>query len=155
MNISYKGIEFIKGWEDFKSKAYKDIAGVWTIGYGTTSILGIKIKRGDTITEIDAMVELMIECNGLARRINSFVNHQLKEHEFDALCSLSYNIGAQGFKTSTLLKQINARAPISVDYFTRWNKITVDGKLVPSAGLLRRRLTEYQLFKFANYAGNR
>ena len=34
MKISKNGIEFIKQWEGFRTKPYKDITGLLTIGYG-------------------------------------------------------------------------------------------------------------------------
>ena len=46
MKTSPKGIAFIKQFEGFRGKAYRDVAGVWTIGWGFTS----GVKEGDTIT---------------------------------------------------------------------------------------------------------
>lgn len=36
MKISYRGLDLIKSFEGFRSKPYRDIAGVPTIGYGNT-----------------------------------------------------------------------------------------------------------------------
>ena len=41
-------IEKLKEFEGLRTEAYRDAAGVWTIGYGHT---GRDVKRGDRITE--------------------------------------------------------------------------------------------------------
>ena len=54
--------ELIKNFEGLRLTAYQDVAGIWTIGYG--SILyknGMPVKSGDTITESDAFVLLQWE----------------------------------------------------------------------------------------------
>ena len=49
--MTNKGLELIKQFEGFESKAYKCSAGVWTIGYGATYYMnGTPVKEGDTIT---------------------------------------------------------------------------------------------------------
>ena len=63
------------------------------------------------------------------------------QHEFDAYVSLTYNIGASAFCSSTLTKQLNAG-----DYagacreILRWDKF----KGQPLPGLTKRRQSEYQ-----------
>lgn len=152
MIITDLGIEFIKDWERFRPKAYKDQAGIWTIGYGTIRYLdGIKVKPSDIITLESATRYLEIECVGICKKLTDWINFELESYEFDSLVSMSYNIGTQGFKTSTLLRELNKDRKIKEDYFTRWNKVTIDGKLVPSRGLTRRRRTEYRLFCTGNY----
>jgi lysozyme len=145
-------VSFIKQWEEFRAIAYQDQAGVWTIGYGTTIYKnGTPVKEGDGITEENACLELLHECDGIARKITAFVNRDLHQHEFDALVSFAYNIGTQGFKHSTLLRELNYGRPIHEDYFIMWHKVTIDGKLRPSKGLMRRRLAESRLFKTGEY----
>lgn len=46
MKISDRGIDFIKGFEELRLKAYDDGVGVWTIGWGHTK----GVKKGDVIT---------------------------------------------------------------------------------------------------------
>lgn len=67
----------------------------------------------------------------------------LTQNEFDALVSLTFNIGCRAFSGSTLLKLLN-----SSDYdgaaqqILRWDKQA--GK--PLAGLTRRRKAEKEMF---------
>lgn len=147
MHISSAGLEFIKKREDLKLKAYRDKGGVWTIGYGTTRTpTGRAIRKGDKIQEYEADAYLLLECDGIAGRLSNLVKPPLTQNQTDALISLCYNIGVQGFKTSTLYKEINAGREVVEDYFTRWNKVMVDGKLEPVDGLTNRRRMEYKLF---------
>lgn len=153
--ISHKGILFIQSWESLFLKAYKDQAGIWTIGYGTIKYPnGNRVKEGDVITKNSATDYMLIELSGICNKLSDWITPKLEVHEFDALVSMSYNIGTQGFRTSTLLRKLNLGAPILENYFTRWNKITKDGKLIPSAGLTRRRKSEFKLFTEADYTGN-
>ena len=44
-------VDLIKKYEGLKLTAYQDSVGVWTIGYGTTSINGVPVYPGQTITK--------------------------------------------------------------------------------------------------------
>jgi lysozyme len=76
--------------------------------------------------------------------VYSTTRDDLKQHEFNALVSLAYNIGTGGFKTSTVLKRVNAN--VSGDLlnkaFLMWNK--AGGKAL--AGLTKRRQLEYDVY---------
>lgn len=153
--ISNFGLDFIISWEKFRSKAYLDQAKIWTIGFGIIRYTnGKKVKKGDIMSLPIANIYLQAECDGIAEKLNAFLNKNLAQHKFDALVSIAYNIGTQGLKTSTLLREINKDNIIIENHFTRWNKVTIDGKLVVSKGLIRRRKSEFQLFKEADYTGN-
>jgi lysozyme len=77
------------------------------------------------------------------RAVNGAVKVPLTQNQFDALVSLSYNIGVGAFKKSTLLKKLN-----SGDYKGAANQFDVwvnaGGKRL--AGLVRRRAIEKKLF---------
>src|SRR6202035_3888215 len=61
-------------------------------------------------------------------------------HQFDALVSLCFNIGAGGFHSSTVLRQHRAgNYAAAADAFLMWDKDHHDGVLVANPGLLRRR----------------
>ena len=43
--------DLIKKFEGYKDKAYQDVKGIWTIGFGLTQYPnGLKVQPGDTIT---------------------------------------------------------------------------------------------------------
>lgn len=155
MIVSNLGIDYIKGWEKFRNKAYLDQAKIWTIGYGTIRYFdGSPIGSGDVISISRATSYLIAECEGIVMKLNIMLKHEWGQNEFDAMVSLAYNIGTQGFRSSTLLRRLNTDDEIFENYFTRWNKVTIDGKLVPSRGLTRRRKCEWKLFSEGDYTGN-
>ncbi|BFG81845.1 hypothetical protein [Pseudomonas phage PP21] len=137
-------IDAIKEHEGLRLVAYLDSVGVWTIGYGDT---GPDVVKGLTITKEEAEERLrkrLVEFEGY---INTYVKVPIKQHQFDALVSLVYNIGPANFKTSTLLKKLNAGDYIgAADQFLVWNKGRVDGKLVVIKGLANRRAKERNQF---------
>ena len=64
----------------------------------------------------------------------------LKQQQFDALVSFTYNVGTGAFSTSTLLAKVrvNPNDPTIRDEFMRW--VYVNG--VVSQGLVNRRQAE-------------
>lgn len=101
LSISQNGMDLIKRWEGKdKLKAYQDKAGVWTIGYGTTSadksITGTEIYEGLTITKETAEEWFRLSLNKkYAPRVNKYNNiYSWTQNEFDALCSFAYNVGS-------------------------------------------------------------
>ena len=47
MKISDEGLQLIKRFEGLRTTAYRDAVGVWTIGYGHTSMAGEpEVKSG-------------------------------------------------------------------------------------------------------------
>jgi lysozyme len=75
------------------------------------------------------------------------VKAALTQGQLDSLTDFVYNVGIGGFRSSTILKTLNAQQPVTEDMFTRWNKITLpDGSHKVLDGLTARRRREYQLF---------
>lgn len=150
MNLSQKGVDLIKEFEGFELEAYKDGAGIWTIGYGTIQYEdGSPIKKGDAITKARAEQLMVKDLNKFVEVVNALVRPQvLGQNKFDALVSLCYNIGASGFGKSTALKLVLADPsdPHIADAFKMWAKITVNGILVNSPGLLNRRTKEAEYY---------
>jgi lysozyme len=146
MNTSSKGIALIQAFEGFRATAYKDIAGIWTIGYGTIVINGRPVKAGEICTTEQAIGYLYSDLRAFEAAIQREVKIPLLQHQFDALACFAYNVGVGALKASTLLKNINARLPIEERRFTDWNKAKINGVLTASPGLTRRRKSEYYLF---------
>lgn len=148
MKISKKGLESIKTHEGFRNHPYYCQSGVPTIGYGNTYYAdGRKVKiTDDPITQKDALELLLKVVSGFERAVNRLVKVQLSQSQFDALTSFIYNVGIGAFASSTLLKVINLdpyNYPEIERQFLRWNKS--NGK--PSKGLLKRRKSEFYLYK--------
>lgn len=139
MNTSQKGIDLIKQYEGFKSSAYRDVVGVWTIGYGFTA----GVKEGDKITRAQAESRLQAELTKYEDAVEKACTAPLNQHQFDALVSFAWNVGVSGMAKSSVVKAHNrgdnnaaARA------FGLWNK--AGGKVWP--GLTRRRAAEAALY---------
>ena len=146
MKTSNTGINLICGFEGLRLKAYDDGVGVWTIGYGTTVINGVKVKKGDTCTIEQAKSYMAQDLKKFESAVNTAVKVPLNQNQFDALVSLTYNIGIGAFKDSTLLKKLNAKDfKGAAAQFDRWNK--GGGKVMQ--GLVNRRAKERNLFEKA------
>jgi len=145
MLIPKKAVEMIADFEGFRSHAYLCPAGVWTIGYGTTSAsgVGIDVRPGLTISESLARVYLRHALEKFGQKIRPKIGVLLCENEWAAILSLAYNIGPTAFARSTLLKRLNAGDRLgAADAFRMWNK--AGGKVLK--GLKRRREAERELF---------
>jgi lysozyme len=146
MNISQIGERLIGTLEDFREESYLDQSGTWTIGYGTTRINGAPVTMGMKINEPVGRALLDGRLQNTIETINDSVHVVLTQNQFDALCSLAYNIGEHNFLESSLLRAINRNEKIYRDLFVRWKYVTIDGQKVVSNGLLKRRNIEYDLF---------
>jgi lysozyme len=142
MKISEEGKDLIKLFEGVRLKAYKCSAGVPTIGFGNTYYPnGDKVKMGDTITleqARDLFDDLIVRYE---RIVNSKLKVDVKQNEFDALVSHTYNTGG----STTLFKLVNMEA--NKDKIKDWfltKYITANGKVLQ--GLKNRRLKEWELF---------
>jgi GH24 family phage-related lysozyme (muramidase) len=145
MNIGNKGLRLIKEFEGCKLTAYICPAGIWTIGIGSTRYSdGSAVKRGQTLANEEAALLLLSKTLASYEHAVNAIKVDLTQNEFDALVSLTYNIGARNLANSTLVKMLKAgdsKAEIAKQ-FLRWDK--AGGK--PLAGLTRRRNAEAELF---------
>lgn len=144
MRTSQQGIDLICGFEGYRSLAYDDGVGVWTIGYGTTRYpSGKKVAKGDVITPAQAREYMAHDLASFEAAVNQLVKVPLKQNQFDALVSLTYNIGINAFKNSTLLSKLNSGDfSGAAAQFLLWNK--AGGKVMQ--GLVRRREGERRVF---------
>ncbi|MEM9993394.1 MAG: lysozyme [Acinetobacter pittii] len=138
------GVDLISDFEGTRTTSYDDGVGVWTIGTGTTVYPnGVKVKKGDTCTLEQAKSYIKHDLAKFEKTVNESVTVPLTQNQFDALVSLTYNIGSGAFKGSTLLKLLNkADYQGAADQFLVWKK--AGGKVLP--GLVRRRAAERALF---------
>jgi len=95
MQTSQKGLALIKEEEGFSSKAYPDVAGFKTIGWGhkvgptdNFPVYGITEAQAETVLHEDlSHVEWFI--NHYLSEINATVN----QDQFDALVDFAFNLG--------------------------------------------------------------
>ena len=133
-------IEKLKEFEGLRLEAYRDAAGVLTIGYGHT---GSDIREGDRISEYWAS-ELLRNDLGATEAAVRRLHVARTQGQFDALVSFAFNLGIDRLQGSTLLKVI--RKGGSHDQiqreFKRW--VYAGGKKLH--GLERRRAWEAKRF---------
>lgn len=129
----------LRAFEGFRSDAYRDSAGVWTIGYGAT----LGVRPGMTTTRREAEERLLRDLEAHAVPALAYVKVPLSEHEKAALASFAYNVGVGAFARSTLLRKLNAdNRQGAADEFLRWDK--AGGRVL--RGLTRRRKAERRMF---------
>jgi lysozyme len=144
MKTSDAGIELIKGFEGLRLTAYRDAAGVATIGYGHA---GQDVQESDTITEAEADRLLRLDLLAAELAVQKLVKAPLNQHQFDALVSFVFNLGAENLKSSTLLRLLNdGLYAHAAQQFNLW----VHAKGQRLTGLVRRRAAERALFESAD-----
>lgn len=156
--VGPKAIALMHHFESCKLKAYRDMVGVWTIGWGDT---GPHVRSGLVWTQ--AQADAAFE-NRLANEFAAGVDAALGSSpttpaEFGAMVALAYNIGLgpriwlpgrkRGFRQSSVLKFHKAGDHASAAAaFLAWNR--AGGQVV--AGLTRRRSAEAALYR-SDFAG--
>ncbi len=144
MKLTKEGLTLIKQFEGFRTHAYRDAVGVWTIGYGHTSMAGMpEVKPGMTITEVEGDNILARDVDVFARGVQQLVKIKISDAQFSALVSFAYNVGLGNFRKSSVLSAVNrSDFQAVVRRLQLWNK--AGGRILP--GLVRRRAAEAALF---------
>ena len=137
--------DLVEHFEGVKLNAYLDSASIATIGIGTTVYpSGLPVKMGDKCT-VDQAYEYLK--HHVAKNVK--IEGEFRQHEYDAILSLVYNIGQWAFNKSTLKKIIDAKRTDEnsiYNAFLMWNKASVKGVKIEIDGLTRRRKSEAFLF---------
>lgn len=139
--IPHIALDFLKRAEACKLHAYQDSVGVWTIGIGHT---GSEVHRGLVIDQAQADAYLFSDATIAARRLAARVDEErllaLSDHQYAALLSFVFNLGADDW---TIWKVINAgkleQVPAQLMRF-----VNADGHRLP--GLVNRRTAEVALW---------
>lgn len=151
MQLDVPGHNLIKGFEGMRLNAYRDSAGVWTIGYGSTFYVGgAHVKQGDTLaSEAQASALFVNTLAHYEQAVNRCVKVPLTQAQFNSLVSFTYNEGVGALENSHLLIKLNQKDyQGAADEFLKWDKITQPetGDKVVSTDLLERRKIERKPF---------
>ena len=142
---------FIKEVEGFKLKAYKDTAGVWTIGTGATYYEdNTPVKMGDLITVEKAERLFNLHLKHAESWVSVLVKKPLNQNQFDALVSFLFNFGAVKFKSYTLRTVINDDPNNFETVGKWWNKYVFSGGKKTN-GLVTRRAREFNIYRYGKY----
>lgn len=81
-----------------------------------------------------------------AGEVNAALKISVTQNQFDALSSLAFNAGPTSVAPGNeMMRAVNA-GDVTLENFTAYRFIHVNGKAVVSQGLLNRRKAEYQMF---------
>ena len=154
-----KTAEFIAKEEGFRERAYHDVAGYPTIGFGRklSDDKWADLSQFPPTTPEAEADHLEILIGGFRATVRSEVDNLLCEDRETALVSLAYNIGGGAFGSSLLVELLN-REPrghsgehvkwslrVALEWLD-WCKATIDGRKQVVTGLLNRRRREVALF---------
>jgi lysozyme len=147
MNISDVGISIIKQFEGVRNRPYRDCIGLWTCGVGHLIGDGKSLPESWNKTFTEEEINSILKQDlkrfeiGIHRLLPKVI---LKQCEYDALCSFTFNLGLGTLQRSTL-----RQALLRGDKKTAGEKILkycyAGGKVIK--GLQKRRIAEYNLFK--------
>lgn len=141
MRLSSAGLALLRQFEGFRSSAYRDSAGLLTIGYGH------RVRAGEilpnVINQARARQLLADDVATAEQAVARNVEVPLTQNQFDALVDFVYNLGEGRLAGSTLLRELNQRNyGRAAEQILKWDHC---GSAV-SAGLHSRREAEFALW---------
>ena len=146
MKTSPKGVAFIAAREGVVTRAYRDVAGVWTIGVGHTAAAGKpKPSAGMTIAREEAFAILASDLSRYERRVGAALPGA-SQTVFDGAVSFDFNTGAI-HRASWVKALRDGDTPLARQRLMLWTK--AGGRTI--AGLVRRRSDEARLIFDGDY----
>ena len=160
MEMTQAGLNKLTKLEADKLVAYRDSAGVWTIGRGWTGkVRGQHISAGMRITQAESDELFRVGLKPYVAQVNAVTKAGIPQRVFEAQVMLAWNIGWAGWKSSSAAKFYSTNRVWNSETINqlgalmkRYNKITRKGKLVVSNGLNNRRAQEVAWMLGANKA---
>jgi lysozyme len=166
LRTTQAGLTLLSTFEATKLRGYLCPAGVATIGRGVTTEALRDAKQAITYTdgtvadrvivgkhitpeEEQRLFKALVDDfeNEVERLIKGAKVNVVEPCEFDAMTSLSWNIGKPSFARSSVLKLYRRGDKRgAAEAMLAWNKARVKGQLVVLKGLVRRRNAERALF---------
>lgn len=156
--MKFSAYDYLERREGFRAEPYLDTAGFWTVGIGH-KMLPHELSSGKIIingmacrpplTRDQAYALKDQDMDPVEDAINS-LGVPLTQNQFDALCSLAFNIGVPAFLRSTLVRKLRAGAPPDeiAKEIKKWNKARNPrtGILGIDKGLVNRRRYDAELY---------
>ena len=148
-------IALLKSKEGFRATAYWDYSQ-YSIGYGSACT---KDEYPNGITEAQADILLREMLQGFEKKLDKFLQENyitLRDNQYDALISLTYNIGSGWMKESalaTLLKNSTYSNNELASAIGIWCHVKSNGVTSIHDGLVARRISEINVFLYGDYSG--
>ena len=135
MSMLPKMTKLLKTQEGFKSKAYKDVYGNWTIGYGTN------LESGISTYEAEAMMFARIRA--IEDKLENVIIgwYHLDPIRRDVLVNMAYNMGIEGLLGFTDLRycianqDMTGAAEAMLD--SHWARVDVGPRATYLADIMR------------------
>lgn len=152
--LSDRGKLLLGSLEGVRTTAYRDVAGLWTIGVGHLLtrdelssgklwIAGQPIRWELGLTDAQVAALLAQDLRPTEETVNLLVKTPITQNQFDALVLFAFNVGREAFAKSSLLRRLNEGKPAEVPgQLQRW--VYAAGQRV--AGLANRRAAEARLW---------
>jgi lysozyme len=141
--VSRAGLELIERFEGYRRKAARLPDGRWTIGYGHTRTA----RQGAEVSPADAEALLIYDLLEITEAVTDAVFAPLTQNQFDALCAFAFNVGADNFRRSLVLRRVNEGDPLrAASALEPWRKAEFEGERIVVDALVRRRAAEKALF---------
>lgn len=139
--VSPVGLDLIKRFEGFEPHIYNDAAGYPTIGYGHLIRPQEDFSQGISKTQAEWLLQQDVQ--HAAHAVKRLIHAPLKQHQFDALVSFTFNLGSAALQRSTLRRKINGGYHHEVPQeLLRW--VWAGGCKL--RGLVRRRKAEGEVY---------
>jgi len=108
MDISPAGLLALAGREGIRTLTYRDSRGILTCGVGHTAAAGPPIPEiGMELTHQQALDLFHKDLKQYVAEVNRAVKVRCTQNQFDAMVSLAFNIGVNGFAGSSVVRDIN------------------------------------------------
>lgn len=136
-------VSVVKHYEGTELESYPDPVGIPTICTGHTGPT-IKLHQTKTPQECEALLagDLGTAFDAINRNVTPEINATMPPARRAALASFIFNVGEGKFRSSTLLKRLNAgETRAACDQLSLW--VYAQGKKL--AGLVKRRAAEREL----------
>lgn len=101
--LSLAGVAFIQTWEGTENTAYVDPVGIPTICTGSTRA----VRIGQVATDDECRTRLILDTTYAGDALKRCVTAPVTQGQYDALVSLSFNIGGGAICRSTLVRKLN------------------------------------------------
>ena len=92
MKLSKKGYELIKKFEGVRNNSYQDSIGIWTIGIGFIQVGGVKVIKGDKITDDEIEREFFKQILTYENCVINSLTTTITQNQFDSLISFVFNV---------------------------------------------------------------
>lgn len=126
MKLNSIGYKALHDREGLRLKPYLDTKRVPTIAMGNTYYEdGRKVTMQDKPLTIEQAGNLAtITADKFAFQVDKLLTSKVNQNQFNALVSLAYNIGVNGFRNSTVLRKVNINPndPAIKEAFMMWTK---------------------------------